>query len=250
MTTQPGQRTIFYLNQWISSDPAAGTAWQPDRMLDSLPRALRNTPGLERLTKTAIQLRRHRLLAGRFSGWTTFLTCSRTCGCTILPSACGGEPAGAQLAAVAQGDRNVGGAAGGGATGDGRADARLDDAEYSARCTCRRIPKDPLATAGSTETVLPSVRGEVGPGYAHLPLEMSAVWPWRCSRASADFHLALPAGGNRRRDARFSGGAIDGAARLAAGGVGRRQAVFVRHGAGPADSRSGWQGNCDARPGA
>src|SRR5205823_9602259 len=48
---QPGQRTVFYLNQWISSDPEAAADWKPDRMLDSLPRALRNTPGLERLSK-------------------------------------------------------------------------------------------------------------------------------------------------------------------------------------------------------
>ena len=54
--SQPGQRTIFYLNQWISSDPKATEAWQQDRMLESLPRALRNTPGLERIAKTQFNL--------------------------------------------------------------------------------------------------------------------------------------------------------------------------------------------------
>src|SRR5204863_319716 len=48
---QPAQRTVFYLNQWISSDTATTGDWKPDRMLDGLPRALRNTPGLERLSK-------------------------------------------------------------------------------------------------------------------------------------------------------------------------------------------------------
>src|SRR5262245_35962957 len=48
---QAALRTIFYLNQWLSSDPAGSVAWKADRMLDSLPRAYRNTPGLERLEK-------------------------------------------------------------------------------------------------------------------------------------------------------------------------------------------------------
>src|SRR5689334_24237710 len=48
---QAAQRTVFYLNQWVSSDPAAQADWKPDRLLDGLPRAFRNTPGLERLSK-------------------------------------------------------------------------------------------------------------------------------------------------------------------------------------------------------
>src|SRR5262245_17885019 len=48
---QAAQRTVFYLNQWVSSDSAARADWKPDRMLDSLPRAFRNSPGLERLSK-------------------------------------------------------------------------------------------------------------------------------------------------------------------------------------------------------
>ena len=34
------------------------------------------------------------------------------------------------------------------------------------------MPKDPLATAGTAETLLPALRGELGPGYGHLPLEI------------------------------------------------------------------------------
>ena len=34
------------------------------------------------------------------------------------------------------------------------------------------VPRDPLATAGAGETIMPSARGEVGPGYAHLPIEI------------------------------------------------------------------------------
>ena len=30
--SQPAQRTIFYLNQWISSDVKASADWQPDRL--------------------------------------------------------------------------------------------------------------------------------------------------------------------------------------------------------------------------
>jgi Rad3-related DNA helicase len=41
---QPAQRTIFYLNQWLSSDPAAKTPWEADQLIRSLPRSLREVP--------------------------------------------------------------------------------------------------------------------------------------------------------------------------------------------------------------
>ena len=53
---QASQRTIFYLNQWISSALSAAAEWKPDRMLDGLPRAYRNAPGLERLDKLQFSL--------------------------------------------------------------------------------------------------------------------------------------------------------------------------------------------------
>ncbi len=166
---QAAQRTVFYLNQWISSDPAAQSDWKPDRMVDSLPRAFRNTPGLERLSKLQFSfddidyLQQYQWLddisylqqnlwlhdiaqrarregpSPRLRPWLKEI------------EAAVGLPEAEQLAAA----------------------ERLLD------WTARNIqldplppmPKDPLATAGSTETVLPSLRGEVGPGYAHLPIE-------------------------------------------------------------------------------
>src|SRR5262245_8572982 len=53
---QPAQRTIFYLNQWISSNPAVAVKWEPDRLIESTPRALRTTPGMERLAKLQFNL--------------------------------------------------------------------------------------------------------------------------------------------------------------------------------------------------
>src|SRR6188768_1782061 len=47
----PAHRTIFYLNQWLATNQGSEATWQPDQMLEHLPRALRNTPGMERLNK-------------------------------------------------------------------------------------------------------------------------------------------------------------------------------------------------------
>ncbi len=166
---QAAQRTVFYLNQWVSSDPAAQGDWKPDRLLDALPRAFRNTPGLERLNKLqfsfddidylqqfqwlddisylqqnlwlhdiAQRVRRDEPMA-RLKPWLKEVEASV------------GLPEAEQLAA---------------------AERMLD-------WTTRNIQLDPLpslpsgpeAKAGSTETVLPSSRGVIGPGYGHLPIE-------------------------------------------------------------------------------
>ena len=168
--SQPGQRTIFYLNQWISSDPKAGEAWQPDRMLESLPRALRNTPGLERIAKTQFNFDDIEYLqAVQWLDDISYL--QQNLWLHDIAERVAREPADARLAPwLKEIESSVG----------------LPEAEQLAKAerlldwTTRNIqldplppiPKDPLATAGSTETVLPSVRGEVGPGYAHLPLEI------------------------------------------------------------------------------
>jgi len=168
--SQPGQRTIFYLNQWISSDPEAGKAWQPDRMLESMPRALRNTPGLERIANTQFNFDDiDYLQAIQWLDDISYL--QQNLWLHDIAERAAREPADAKLQSwLKEIESSVG----------------LPEAEQLAKAerlldwTTRNIqldplppiPKDPLATAGSTETVLPSVRGEVGPGYAHLPLEI------------------------------------------------------------------------------
>jgi tetratricopeptide (TPR) repeat protein len=166
---QAAQRTVFYLNQWISSDAAAQGDWKPDRMLEALPRAFRNTPGLERLSKLQFSfddidyLRQFQWLddisyvqqnlwlhdiaqrsrreepSARLRPWLKEIEAA-----VGLPEA---EQLGAAERLLDWTTRNI----------------QLDPLPAS--------PKDPLATAGSTETVLPSFRGEAGPGYSQLPIE-------------------------------------------------------------------------------
>ncbi|MBW8885918.1 MAG: hypothetical protein JF612_14340, partial [Planctomycetia bacterium] len=158
------------MNQWISSNQAAGGDWKQDRLLDGLPRAFRNTPGLERLSKLQFsfddidylqqyqwlddisylqqnlwlhdiaQRARREEPSPRLRPWLKEM------------EAAVGLPEAEQLAAAERlldwTTRNI----------------QLDPLPV--------MPKDPLATAGSTETVLPSFRGEVGPGYSHLPIEI------------------------------------------------------------------------------
>ncbi|HMC12080.1 MAG TPA: tetratricopeptide repeat protein [Pirellulaceae bacterium] len=167
---QPGQRTIYYLNQWISSDPAAAAAWQPDRMLDSLPRALRNTPGLERLSKLQFSLDEVDYLR-QFQWLDDISYLQQNLWLHDIAQRVRREPAPALLRPWLKEIE----------TSVGLPEAeQLTTAERLLDWVARNIqlddlppmPKDPLATAGSTETVLPSLRGEVGPGYGHLPLEI------------------------------------------------------------------------------
>jgi tetratricopeptide (TPR) repeat protein len=168
-TIHPGQRTIFYLNQWISSDPGAAKEWKADRLLDSLPRAFRNTPGLERLARLQFSLDdvdylqqipwlddisylqqtlwlhdiAHRVRrqdpAVRLRPWLKEVESSI------------GLPESEQL---------------------GLAERLLDWTARNIQLDpLPEIPRDPQATAGSTETVMPSARGIIGPGYGHLPIE-------------------------------------------------------------------------------
>ncbi len=166
---QAAQRTIFYLNQWISADPASAAAWQPDRMLESLPRALRNTPGLERLPKLQFSFDDSDLL--RNVQWLDDISyLQQNLWLHDISQRARRQPAGAPWRAwLKKIEKEV-----------GLPEAeQLATAERMLDWTTRNIqldtlppqPKDPLATAGTTETVLPSFRGEVGPGYGHLPLE-------------------------------------------------------------------------------
>lgn len=49
------KRTFFYFNQWIASYEPAKASWQPDKLIDRLPQALKGTPGLERLAKNRFE---------------------------------------------------------------------------------------------------------------------------------------------------------------------------------------------------
>lgn len=166
---QAAQRTIFYLNQWISSDPASAVAWQPDRMLESLPRALRNTPGLDRMPKLQFSFDDSDLL--KHVQWLDDISyLQQNLWLHDIAQRARRQPAGVPWRAwLKQVEKEI-----------GLPEAeQLATAERMLDWTTRNIqldtlppqPKDPLATAGTTETVLPSFRGEVGPGYGHLPLE-------------------------------------------------------------------------------
>jgi tetratricopeptide (TPR) repeat protein len=166
---QPGQRTIFYLNQWISSTPAATSKWEPDRLIESIPRVLRNTPGMERLTKLQFNFDDIEYLQ-RVQWLDDIAYLQQNLWLHDIAERARREaPPQALRAWLKEIESSV-----------GLPEAeQLATAERMLDWTARNIqldalppiPKDPLATAGSTETVLPSFRGEVGPGYAHLPLE-------------------------------------------------------------------------------
>jgi tetratricopeptide (TPR) repeat protein len=161
---EPAHRTIFYLNQWLATDPGASKPWQPDRLLEALPRALRTTPGLERLTDLqfsvegpapwlddigylqqnlwlhdiADRVRRDPPPAA-LKPWLK----------TIESSV--GIPEAEQLAA---------------------AERMLDWVARNIQLDALPpLPQDPEATTGAERTVFPADRGQTGPGYSHLPLE-------------------------------------------------------------------------------
>jgi hypothetical protein len=169
---KPAQRTIFYLNQWLSAEPAASGAWEPDRLIRSLPRALRemptgdpqkpeDQPWIKDLSKLQFhsdnldeiqylqqnlwlhdvaQHVRRDMPAPRLKPWLKEIETSV------------GLPEAEQLATAERlldwTTRNI----------------QLDPLPA--------MPKDPLATAGTPEAMLPSARGEIGPGYAQAPLEI------------------------------------------------------------------------------
>ena len=163
--TQAAQRTIFYLNQWLSSDPANRAGWQPDRMLETLPRAFRRVEGLADLDESQFNGQSDVAFLDDISYlqqnlWLRDIAQRarrQTCASDPQPwlkeiETSVGIPESEQLAAAEKlldwTTRNI----------------QLD--------ALPPVPRDPLATAGAGETVMPSARGEVGPGYAHLPIEI------------------------------------------------------------------------------
>ncbi len=55
VSAEPVKRTYFYFNQWLSSSEQPKQPWQPDQALDHLPLALKNAPGLDRLSRNRFE---------------------------------------------------------------------------------------------------------------------------------------------------------------------------------------------------
>ena len=167
---QPAQRTIFYLNQWISSDANIGASWKPDPMLESLPRALRSTPGLERLDDLRFSL--DDADYQRQAQWLDDISyLQQTLWLHDIAQRVRREPPSSRLKPWLQEIEKT--------IGIPEAE-QLALAERMLDWTTRNIqldtlppsPRGPEATAGKTETELPAQRGEIGPGYRQLPLQV------------------------------------------------------------------------------
>jgi hypothetical protein len=156
----PAQRTIFYLNQWLSAYEPAAAEWKEDRLLERLPRALRNTPGLERLPK--LQFSSDDIAYLQQALWLHDIAIRAR-----------QEPSPAALKTWLKGvEASVG----------------LPEAEQLAAAerlfdwTVRNLqldalpppPKAASATAGGAaeDPISPALQGELGPGYGHLPLQL------------------------------------------------------------------------------
>jgi hypothetical protein len=155
----PAQRTIFYLNEWISGTRPPAAEWKEDRLLAGVPRALRNTPGLERLAK--LQFTADDIPYLQQTLWLH----------DIANRARQRESPTAMKAWLKEIESSVG----------------LPEAEQLATAerlfdwTVRNLqldalpppPKGASATAGGAadDPVSPALQGELGPGYGHLPLQ-------------------------------------------------------------------------------
>jgi hypothetical protein len=169
---KPAQRTIFYLNQWLSAEPTAAAAWEPDRLIRSLPRALREMPGsdpqkpedqpwIKDLSK--LQFHGDNLDEIQYLQQNLWLH-------DVAEHMRRQPPAPRLKPWLKEMEANVG----------------LPEAEQLA--TAERlldwitrniqldrlppIPQEPLATAGTLEAMAASARGEIGPGYGHTALEI------------------------------------------------------------------------------
>jgi hypothetical protein len=169
---KPAQRTIFYLNQWLSAEPTAATAWEPDRMIRSLPRALREMPAVDQQKPDDLPwIKDLSKLQFHSDDLDEIQYLQQNLWLHDVAERVRREPAATRLQAwLKEIETSVG----------------LPEAEQLALAdrlldwTTRNIqldalppmPKDPLATAGTGEAALPSARGDIGPGYAHMPMEI------------------------------------------------------------------------------
>lgn len=170
---QPAQRTIFYLNQWISAEPAGQGSWEPDRMLQTLPRALRTTPGLAPEVLRRAEFSAHAPGNPEECPWLDDIAyLQQNLWLRDIALRARREKSPPELAAWLKTiEQSVG----------------LPEAEQLAAAerlfdwTVRNIQLDPLppvprqpeATAGGTTDPLPpAAQGQVGPGYRQLPLQV------------------------------------------------------------------------------
>ena len=166
--SDPAHRTVFYLNQWLATHQASEGGWQPDRMLEHLPRALRNTPGMDRLGKLQFRTDASNLPHVQWLDDISYL--QQILWLHDIVTLVRRQPPSQELKAWLKTIEESAG---------------LPEAEQLALAerlfdwTIRNIqldvlppvPKGPVATAGTgVEPIAPAAQGEVGPGYGRLPL--------------------------------------------------------------------------------
>jgi tetratricopeptide (TPR) repeat protein len=163
--SDPSARTLFYLNQWLNRGQGIELGdWKPDKLLEGLPRSLRNTPGLMAIDRLEFMERSH-VLADPQPADLTFL--QQALWLYDIASRVRRQPPPPALAPwLTDIEKKV-----------GLAEAeQLAAAERLFDWTIRNIQLDPLpppargpeATAGeSVVPTPPAALGELGPGYAH-----------------------------------------------------------------------------------
>lgn len=158
-TDQSSKDTLYYLNQWIGRQQLEAN-WKPDPMVQQIPRAYQILPTLGNLDATEFSPLDLGYLQQNL--WLHDIA-SRLAKNTEASSP-------AMEKWLAENEAKLG----------SETVSQLRHAELLFDWTVRNIQLDPLpaepkataATPGSTEgPMLPSRRGDVGPGYAHLPLQ-------------------------------------------------------------------------------
>lgn len=156
---QASSRSIYYLNQWLNGGRNVEGKWEPDRLVQNIPRALKNTPGLERLAD--LEFAPQDLAHLQQSLWLH-----------DVASRVRREPPPARLAPWLKDLEKTAGLP---------ESEQLAAAERLFDWSVRNVQLEPLpppakgpaATAGEeTEPVSPASLGEVGPGYGHLPIQL------------------------------------------------------------------------------
>lgn len=171
--SQPAQRTVFYLNQWISSEPVGQASWEADRMLQTLPRALRTTPGLEPDALRRLEFSVHDPHDPTECPWLDDIAyLQQNLWLRDIALRARRQPSPPELASWLKTIEQM--------VGVPEAE-QLAAAERLFDWTVRNIqlaplpptPRQPEATAGgTTEPVPPAAQGQVGPGYSLLPLQV------------------------------------------------------------------------------
>jgi tetratricopeptide (TPR) repeat protein len=167
--SDPAARTLFYLNQWLSSAKNRGGEWQPDKMIEGLPRSLQMTPGLSTLERLEFMERGPEPNDAQPQD-LTYLQQAQWM--FDVADRVRREPPPARLAKwLKDMEKTVG----------LREAEQLAAAERVFDWTIRNVqldplpppPKGPEATVGEgTAPVSPALQGQLGPGYGHTPYEL------------------------------------------------------------------------------